>query len=135
MAKQAYIPLILLLVIITGFGGFLRFSGLDWGLPWRYHVDENAFINAANAMSKAPHFNYLNPKWFYHPSLNIYLVCLLSRIYSIFAVLTLPKVHLLGRMNSAFWGTISIPMLYLLDRKSTRLNSSHTDISRMPSSA
>ena len=28
-----------------------------------------------------------------------------------------------------------IPTLMILDRKSTRLNSSHTDISRMPSSA
>lgn len=68
-------------------------------------------------MRKAPHLNYLNPKWFYHPSLNIYLICLLSKIYSLFAVLTLPKVHLLGRMNSACWGTISIPMLYLLGRR------------------
>lgn len=108
---------LVVLILITAFGGFLRFYGLDWGLPWRYHVDENAFINAANAMRKAPHFNYLNPKWFYHPSLNIYIVCFLSWIYSLFASLTLPKVHLLGRINSAFWGTVSIPMLYLLGRR------------------
>ncbi len=115
--KREYRRWILLLIIITGLGGFLRFYGLDWGLPWRYHVDENAFINAANAMRKAPHFNYLNPKWFYHPSLNIYIVCFLSWSYSLFASLTLAKVHLLGRINSAFWGTISIPMLYLLGRR------------------
>ena len=30
---------------------------------------------------------------------------------------------------------IDLPILSILDRKSTRLNSSHTDISRMPSSA
>lgn len=114
--SQKYFILAFVLLITLG-GGYLRFSGLDWGLPWRYHVDENAFINAANAMRKAPHLNYLNPKWFYHPSLNIYIVCFLSWFYSLFAALTLPKVHLLGRLNSAFWGTISIPMLYLLGRR------------------
>ena len=108
---------LIILILITAFGGFLRFYGLDWGLPWRYHIDENAFINAANYMRKAPHLNHLNPKWFYHPSLNIYIVCFLSWIYSLFGSLTLPKVHLLGRINSAFWGTISIPMLFLLGRR------------------
>ncbi len=117
MKNNNNIRWLIILLLITAGGCFLRFYGLDWGLPWRYHVDENAFINAANAMRKAPHLDYLNPKWFYHPSLNIYFICLLSKIYSLFAVLTLPKVHLLGRMNSAFWGTVSIPMLYLLGRR------------------
>ncbi len=108
---------LVIILLITVFGGFLRLYGLDWGLPWRYHVDENAFINAANAMRKAPHLNYLNPKWFYHPSLNIYIVCFLSWFYSLFGSLTLPTVHLLGRLNSAFWGIISIPLLYLLGRR------------------
>lgn len=117
MKKHKNALWLIILLLIAAFGGFLRFYGLDWGLPWRYHVDENAFINAANAMRKAPHLNYLNPKWFYHPSLNIYILCLLAKVYSLFGALTLPKVHLLGRLNSAFWGTISVPMLYLLGRR------------------
>jgi len=108
---------LIVLILITALGGYLRFSGLDWGLPWRYHVDENAFINAANAMRKAPHWNYLNPKWFYHPSFSIYAVCALSAVSSLFAPLTLPRVHLLGRIYSAFWGTASIPLLFLLGRR------------------
>ncbi len=108
---------ILALILITAFGGWLRFSGLDWGLPWRYHVDENAFINAANEMRKAPMMNYLNPRWFYHPTLNIYIVTFLSGIYSLFAPLTLPDVHLLGRITSAFWGTLSLPLAFLLGRR------------------
>lgn len=108
---------LLWLILITVLGGWLRFSGLDWGLPWRYHVDENAFINAANAMRKAPMFNYLNPKWFYHPSLNIYIVTFLSGIYSLFSPLTLPTVHLLGRLSSSFWGTLSLPLVFLLGRR------------------
>src|ERR1044072_649177 len=32
-------------------------------------------------------------------------------------------------------GFVALSVLMLIDRKSTRLNSSHTDISRMPSSA
>ncbi len=107
----------LALLLITAFGGWLRFSGLDWGLPWRYHVDENAFINAANAMRKAPMMNYLNPEWFYHPSLNIYIVTFLSGVYSLFFPLTLPTVHLLGRISSAFWGTLSLPLVFLLGRR------------------
>ena len=109
--------ILLALVLITVFGGILRFSGLDWGLPWRYHVDENAFINAANAMRKAPMMNYLNPEWFYHPSLNIYIVTFLSGVYSLFAPLTLSTVHLLGRISSAFWGTLSLPLVFLLGRR------------------
>jgi len=105
------------LILIAAFGGFLRFYGLGWGLPWRYHVDENAFINAANAMRKAPMMNYLNPKWFYHPTLNIYLVSFLSGIYSLFFPLTLPAVHLLGRISSAFWSTLSLPLVFLLGRR------------------
>jgi len=68
-------------------------------------------------MRKAPRLNYLNPEWFYHPSLNIYIVCFLSWLYSLFGTLSLSKVHLLGRINSAFWGTISIPMLFFLGRR------------------
>ena len=38
--------------------------------------------------------------------------------------------------TKTLWGVLStIPFLYILDRKSTRLNSSHEWISRMPSSA
>ena len=63
------------------------------------------------------------------------------------AVLTLPLIH---ADTTVFGGTYRIDLLsawaklillpgtvlsLLLDRKSTRLNSSHTDISRMPSSA
>jgi 4-amino-4-deoxy-L-arabinose transferase-like glycosyltransferase len=113
--KRFRVPLILLL--ITAGGAYLRFTGLDWGLPWRYHCDENTFINAANAMRHAPRLNYLNPKWFYHPTLSIYLLCLLAKVYSLFAPLTLARVHLLGRMNSAFWGTLSLPLLYLLGKR------------------
>ena len=47
------------------------------------------------------------------------------------------KVSLDGRLLSRTWATgLDAPKgLALRDRKSTRLNSSHTDISRMPSSA
>ncbi len=117
MKRRGAAAVLLALLLVTGLGGYLRFSGLGWGLPWRYHVDENAFINAANAMRKAPRWNYLNPKWFYHPSLSIYAVCALSALYSLAAPLSLPKVHLLGRIYSAFWGTAAIPLLFLLGRR------------------
>lgn len=117
MRRRGAAAVLLALLLVTGLGGYLRFSGLGWGLPWRYHVDENAFINAANAMRKAPRWNGLNPKWFYHPSLSIYAVCALSALSSLAAPLSLPKVHLLGRIYSAFWGTAAIPLLFLLGRR------------------
>jgi hypothetical protein len=52
----------IILSLITIFGGFLRFYGLNWGLPCRYRCNENTFINAANEMRKSPAMNYLNPK-------------------------------------------------------------------------
>ena len=41
----------------------------------------------------------------------------------------------LSAISMSAYGGISTPLLFITDRKSTRLNSSHTDISRMPSSA
>ena len=40
-----------------------------------------------------------------------------------------------GEWKQYIWLIVLIIALLILDRKSTRLNSSHTDISRMPSSA
>jgi len=107
---------ILLMLIILG-GGCLRFYGLDWGLPNRYHTDENAFINAVNAMRKAPRLNYLNPKWFYHPSLGMYVLCVMAKATSFFRELDLPTVHLLGRLYAAFCGTLSVWAVYLVGKK------------------
>ena len=87
-----------------------------------------------------------------------YIVWFLSAVATLFAVLwnvitvslrqSIIPSHLLGRVNSVYrffaWGTIPIGALVAgfamtlvqhLDRKSTRLNSSHEWISRMPSSA
>ncbi len=55
---------ILALILITAFGSWLRFSGLDWGLSWRYHVDENAFINDDGAE--------LSFRFFDHPGIFIF---------------------------------------------------------------
>ena len=44
-------------------------------------------------------------------------------------------VQTIEQKHTAKIKTVSLSLLYVLDRKSTRLNSSHTDISRMPSSA
>ena len=52
------------------------------------------------------------------------------------------KNEIMEQLNSFIWEfkvsdniSYNLEILYKLDRKSTRLNSSHTDISRMPSSA
>ena len=41
----------------------------------------------------------------------------------------------LGDVNSGTGDSVRVAFQKVKDRKSTRLNSSHTDISRMPSSA
>ena len=70
-----------------------------------------------------------------------------NRIYVVMTFLMLIWVnfayllHIIGETNYALsWIFLKIawlatPLFFVRDRKSTRLNSSHTDISRMPSSA
>ena len=45
------------------------------------------------------------------------------------------KTRLLALLTAAFMIVMCVPFAAFADRKSTRLNSSHTDSSRMPSSA
>ena len=58
-----------------------------------------------------------------------------ERWVDIYTRLGVERILFLGsEVNDAIANSLVAQMLYL-DRKSTRLNSSHTDISRMPSSA
>ena len=56
-------------------------------------------------------------------------------LFALFGFITLAFYRTFTKRDPSAWFLLFIPALILLDRKSTRLNSSHTDISRMPSSA
>lgn len=59
----------LVILVIAGGSLFLRFNGIDWGLPGRFHPDEYS--------SKALHMraiNDMNPHFFTNPSLMIYAI-------------------------------------------------------------
>lgn len=62
----------LVLALILAGGFFLRFHGLGFGLPYRYHADEPILINHALAFASGD----LNPHFFRIPPLCSYLVFL-----------------------------------------------------------
>ena len=81
-------------------------------------VQANPFLTV---MFKQPSFKEHSLEWTLAPSNE-------TESYTINQMINTFKANMLPDQSGALGGT-------LLDRKSTRLNSSHTDISRMPSSA
>jgi hypothetical protein len=71
------------LVVITAV--FVRLWGIDFGLPYAYHVDEPRFIYSAvgSLQSGDP-----NPGWFQQPSLYTYLITFVLGLYFAFGWLT-----------------------------------------------
>jgi 4-amino-4-deoxy-L-arabinose transferase-like glycosyltransferase len=56
---------------------FVRFWGLDWGLPYTYHIDEDKFAGTAMNFFSGD----LNPHFFHVPTLHMYTLAGLWKIY------------------------------------------------------
>ena len=75
-------PSLLAAVVIIVLGTWLRFSGLDFGLPFLYDPDEPDFVNRAMKMVVSGN---LDPGWFGHPgSTTIYIMALVQGLYVLF---------------------------------------------------
>ena len=74
-----------LLLIILSLALGVRLWGLDFGLPYTYHVDEPRYLNAAVGMWQNGN---LDPGWFMQPSLYTYLVALVVGSYYYYGRLT-----------------------------------------------
>ncbi|MDX1416386.1 MAG: glycosyltransferase family 39 protein [Candidatus Promineifilaceae bacterium] len=105
----------LLLLIILTLALFVRLWGIDFGLPFSYHVDEPRFLHSAVSMLQN---NSADPGWFYQPSLYVYLVTLVIAGYYGFARITnqfsSPADLFLSPYD--FDGLITQPVQFLLAR-------------------
>lgn len=108
--------LVLLVAIAVLGGGALRFYGLDFGLPGKYHPDETPKINAIMRMVGSED---LNPQYFLHPTLLIYLTYFVNTLFHLFGMdgQFADTARLAGRTVSAIAGTLSILWVYLIGRK------------------
>lgn len=111
--KSVLVALVALAVIG---GGLLRFYGLDFGLPGKYHPDETPKVNAIMRMVGT---NTLNPQYFLHPSLLLYLSYFVNTLFHLFGIdgQFADTARLAGRTVSATAGTLSILWVYLIGRR------------------
>ena len=66
-----------ILVLLLVLAAFVRFWGLDWGLPHTYHIDEDKFGGTALRFFRGD----LNPHFFHVPTLYMYSLAGLWKIY------------------------------------------------------
>jgi 4-amino-4-deoxy-L-arabinose transferase-like glycosyltransferase len=115
---------------LTLLAAVVRFWGLNWGLPYLYHPDENVIVGYALRMGKT--FSLRPPDFAYPPLLTyINLVFfgtwyVLARIVGVFPspadfetlYFTDPTwFYLIGRGINATLGTAAIPLTYWVGRK------------------
>ncbi|MBX7145397.1 MAG: glycosyltransferase family 39 protein [Oligoflexia bacterium] len=103
-------------LIITAIGTWLRFHGLDFGLPNNFHPDEVPKVNAIMTMVNS---HSLNPKYFLHPSLLLYCTYGLTYVMDHLGLVDDFRVSafLAGRCVSATAGSLSIYLVYLIARR------------------
>lgn len=110
---------VLWLLLIVLCGGFLRFFGADWGLPYHLHPDEWTVVDSAIKMLAKGDFK---PGVFMRPDhFEIYGNAILFSAYSnwlydvpahkLFEYDTSP-FYFLARCFTAFWGTAMIVVAY-----------------------
>ena len=118
-----------LLLLIIGMGAGLRVWGLDFGLPYAYHIDEPTYVSAALNLGRGAIARQPNPTNFYNILFAEYaLFYLIGRSLSWFGSLAdfealyrgTPATFLfLARITSAVMGTLNIAVVYWLG-KTTR---------------
>lgn len=102
----------LLLVFFLLVGSFLRFSHLDWGMPFYFHPDENNITYAILRLTPSS----WNPHFFAYGGLPLYTTYLLSSLFTLKHV-TFSTATLSIRFISAFLSTLLIPSLFYIGNK------------------
>ncbi|MCP2597691.1 glycosyltransferase family 39 protein, partial [Candidatus Aminicenantes bacterium AC-335-G13] len=123
LSEKIILPFLVLLTVIV------RISGLKWGLPHLYHVDENRFAKIAIGYFSGD----LNPHFFHVPSLHTYLIFISWKILFFFGKIigripqgikfkdwfemnpTIPM--LAGRFLVALFSIGTIILIYLIGKK------------------
>lgn len=110
----SYLSIILILPIIA-IAFYLRFEGLDFGFPYRYHPDE---VPKFNAISRMLQYGDLNPRYFLHPSILLYSTYFSNFIMNMGEVSrTFPELIYSGRIASMTAGVISVLLTYLIGKE------------------
>lgn len=105
----------LLLFPIIGLAFYLRFNGLDFGFPFRFHPDE---VPKFNAISRMFQYGDLNPRYFLHPSILLYSTYFSSFIMHFGEVSrTFPELIYSGRVASMSAGVISVLLTYFIGKE------------------
>jgi len=104
-----------LLAAILLFGFFLRFYGVDHGLPFKYHCDEQGMIARAMQMHRTGN---LELDFFPQPAFNTYLLFAVLSVIGL-AVGEIPQfwVYIIARTITALIGTATIYLAYLIGKK------------------
>lgn len=115
--QKHFVVCCLLSVVILG--AFFRFYNLNWDEGHFFHPDER---NIALAVSKIAFPDQLNPEFFAYGSLPIYFYRAIGESLVFLTknrdwVTEWPKINLIGRGVSAFFATLSIPLIFLLGKK------------------
>ncbi|NLC55976.1 MAG: phospholipid carrier-dependent glycosyltransferase [Armatimonadetes bacterium] len=119
---------VLLGIVLLGLA--LRLVGLRWGLPsaehvHSYHPDEILLVGAAAAAN--PFLGDLTTGFYNYGSFIPLLLRVLYDVTSLFLPpptadwMALAQIHLLGRLLSVFFGTLTILLAYDLGRRLVRL--------------
>ena len=101
------------LLTILAFGLALRLVGSSWGLPFRFHPDEEQILTAAGQLS----WSNLNPRLFLYPSLFIYQATIIEWLVGAFGMGGPAQVLLAVRLLSALYATATIGLVFLLGRR------------------
>jgi len=107
-----------LLILTVAVGAMCRFYNLNWDDGYLYHPDE---MNIATAVSKITFLSHMDPGFFAYNGFPIYLYRAIAEILSRATndnswIRELSKIILIGRFLSAFFSTLSIPLMYWIGR-------------------
>lgn len=113
-----------ILLLVLGVAGLLRFSGLRQGIPFSVGIDEPEVMERAVRMMKTADFN---PRFFDYPSLYMYmettvavfrfLAGAMTGRWAALAQTTTADYYLWGRMLTAALGTSTVALLYAAGRR------------------
>ncbi|MDI6892276.1 MAG: glycosyltransferase family 39 protein [Actinomycetota bacterium] len=120
--KENFPGISLLLILLVAFA--VRVWGIRFGLPNLYHPDEWAIVDRALGILRTGDYN---PHDFGYPSLYMYIEGITfifhffygvsKGLYTSLADIQLPGFYLWGRLTTAFLGTSTVYIVYLIGRR------------------
>ena len=90
----------------------IRVVGLGAGLPLLLQVDEPLVIDRVEAFLGGD----LNPRWFYYPSLTMYLSWAVVKVWGVFQRFEPAHMYMAGRALAAILGTLTVWVAWAMAR-------------------